>query len=81
MVFKKGHTSWNKGKPHSEETKRKISESSVWKGKYLPEETKRKLREAWKNRKPVSEETKQKMRESQKARRNQESLGVDEHAS
>ena len=79
MVFKKGHTSWNKGKQFSEETKRKISESSVWKGKYLPEETKRKLREAWKNRKPVSEETKQKMRESQKARRNQESLGVDEH--
>ncbi len=77
MVFKKGHMSWNKGKPHSEETKRKISESSAWKGKHLPEEHKRKLSEAWKNRKPVSEETKQKMSKAQKARRNQESLGMN----
>ena len=42
----KGKEPWNKGKKHSEETKRKISETS--KGKKLSEEQKRKISEAMK---------------------------------
>lgn len=42
----KGKAPWNKGKPMSEETKRKISESN--KGKYHSEESKRKMSEAHK---------------------------------
>ena len=48
MVFKKGHKTWNKEKPHSEETKRKMSESA--KGKKFSEETKRKMSKAQKAR-------------------------------
>ena len=48
MVFKKGHKTWNKEKPHSEETKRKISE--LHKGVKHSEETKRKISEAMKGR-------------------------------
>ena len=55
------------GKHHSEETKRKISESH--KGFHHSEETKRKLSEAnkGKKRKPHSEEAKRKMSEARKA--------------
>ena len=41
MVFKKGHKTWNKEKPHSEETKRKISEAM--KGRMKSEEDERVL--------------------------------------
>jgi len=49
LVFKKGHTSWNKGKQFSEETKRKISEGN--KGRIFSEESKRKISEVYSNRK------------------------------
>ena len=75
----KGRTGWNKGIPHSEETKRKISEGN--KGIPRSEETKRKMSEAKKGRTPwnkgkkmrsLSEETKRKMSESMKRRRNKQ---------
>ena len=49
-ALRKGKTPWNKGKCHSEETKRKISETnkgkSAWnKGKHLSEEQKKHLSE------------------------------------
>ena len=47
--YNKGKTPANKGIPHSEETKRKMSEAQ--KGKKLSEETKKKMKEAWKRRK------------------------------
>lgn len=46
MVFKKGHVSCNKGKPLTEEHKRKISETK--KGKKLSEEHKKKMSEGLK---------------------------------
>jgi G:T-mismatch repair DNA endonuclease (very short patch repair protein) len=45
-AFEKGHTPWNKGKHHTEVTKRKISEAN----KNPSEETKAKIREARKHR-------------------------------
>ena len=47
--YNKGKTPANKGIPHTEETKRKMSEAQ--KGKKFSEETKRKMKEAWKRRK------------------------------
>lgn len=66
IFLRKGeHSSFNKGKPKSEEHKKKIAEAR--KGKPKSEETKKKLSEAMKG-KPKSEETKQKMREAHKRR-------------
>ena len=62
---KKGKPSPKKGKPLSEEHKRKVSESL--KGKTKSEEHKRKISEARKG-KPKSEETKRKLSEAQKVR-------------
>lgn len=50
------------GKPKSEETKKRISESQ--KGRIVSEETKAKIREARKHQAPMSEESKQKFKES-----------------
>ena len=65
MLFKKGQTPWNKGKHHSEETRRKLSNSarSLWqdpkykkhmsdthKGKKVSKETRKRLSEALKGR-------------------------------
>ena len=47
------------GKKHTEECKKKLSESL--KGRIVSKETKRKMSEAWKKRPPISEETKRKM--------------------
>lgn len=47
-LHNKGKPSWNKGKHHSEETKRKMSEAL--KGKHLSEETKKKMSEAFKGK-------------------------------
>ena len=47
--FRKGHKPWNKGIPHTEETKRKVSEAK--KGTKASEETKRKISEANKGNK------------------------------
>lgn len=58
----KGKTPWNKGKtlkPHTEETKAKMSAAL-------------KCKPAWNKGKPFSEETKEKMRAAQKARRERE---------
>ena len=70
--FKKGCVPWNKGKKHSEETKKKISKSKIgkpsWK-KGIPcsEETKKKISEANKGFKR-SELTKRKISESNKGK-------------
>ena len=58
----------NKGKHHSEETRRKISEAK--KGKFLSEEHRRKLSEAKKGRtrSPLSEDTRKKMSEAKKGK-------------
>lgn len=48
-AFKKGHVPWNKGKHHSIETRRKISEAQ--KGRKHSEETKRKMSESHKGEK------------------------------
>ena len=64
----KGKTPWNKGKHHSEETKRKISEAA----RNMSEETRRKLSEAkkgkptWNKGKCHSEETKRKISDAMK---------------
>ena len=64
----KGCKPWNKGKTgcqtHSEETKRKMSDSQ--KGRVFSEEHKRKISESVKTRKPQSEATKRKRSESLK---------------
>ena len=77
------HNAFNKGKPKSEETRKKISEankgkpkseetkkkmSEANKGKHLSEETRKKLSEAAKG-KPKSEETKKRMSEAKKGMR------------
>ena len=49
----KGRIPWNKGKSPSEETKRKMSESS--KGRTFSEETKRKMSDVHKARKKSKE--------------------------
>lgn len=64
----KGKTPWNKGRKHSEETKKKISEAlkgkeSWWKGKHLTEETRMKISESNKG-KEMSEESRRKIREA-----------------
>ena len=57
----KGKTSWNKGVPHTEETRRKMSEAKKGKTrKPFSEETRRKMSEAHKG-KIFTEEHKQKM--------------------
>ena len=76
-------TSWPKGKKHSEETKKKLSEihkgkvfseetrrrmSESAKRKKLSEEHKRKIAEAGKRRAPISEETRQRLIEAQSRR-------------
>ena len=51
MIFKKGHKPWNKEKSHSEETKRKISESKKGRKRgQFSEEWKRRMSEAQKAR-------------------------------
>lgn len=66
-----GHPSWNKGKKHSEETKRKQKEAKLrnpvryWKGKKRDLETKEKIRKKNIGRK-LSEKTKEKMSLSRK---------------
>lgn len=71
----KGQKAWNKGIPHSEETKEKLSRAN--KGKKLSEETKKKISESlkghfsWNKGKklgPHSEETKRKISELHKGR-------------
>lgn len=64
-LHKKGNTNM-KGKRHSEEAKRKMSEAA--KGRTLPEEIKRKISETEKGKK-VSEETKRKISEANKGKR------------
>ena len=60
-----GKLAWTKGKHHTEEVRRKISEAH--KGKHLSEEHKRKISEAHKGKHvSVSEETKKKMKQSMK---------------
>jgi len=67
MVWNNGNPPWNKGKHHTEEHKRKISEnhSKYWKGKTFSDEHKRKLSEARKGR-LLSDEHKRKISESLK---------------
>ena len=50
-----GKSSWNKGKHHTDETRRKISRTE--KGKHVSEETRRKLRDAWKRRRRLLDKT------------------------
>ena len=81
-IFKKGHKT-NLGKKKSQEHRRKLSErmkgeKNPMYGKSHSDETKRKMSESLKGGKH-SDETKRKMSEVGKGRRNQESLGVDEH--
>ena len=57
----------SKGRKHTEETKRKMSEAK--KGRKLSEDTKRKISDALKGRK-LSEETRRKMSEAHRRRRN-----------
>lgn len=61
-----GHRSWSLGRKHSEETKRRISESE--KGRTFSEETKKKLSDSAKKvvHSPMSEETKRKISISNK---------------
>jgi len=82
MPFKKGYTPWNKGKRHSEETRRKISESNM--GRVVSEETRKKVSRGNKKRwqdpefhqamsdkhkgKTVPKEVREKMSESHKKR-------------
>lgn len=60
---RKGKPSPNKGKHHSEETKRK--QSIALKGRHLSEETRRKISEVKKN---ISEETRKKLSEVKKGK-------------
>ena len=64
----KGQPAWNKGKLHSEETKRRISEAK--KGTHPSEEARKKMSEArkGKSRKPFSEEARKHMSEAHKGR-------------
>lgn len=64
---KKGKPAHNRGKPHSEETKEKVSKAR--KGKSLSEEHKKKLSEVNKGKK-LSEETRKKMSETRKIQTN-----------
>ena len=76
----KGHVAWNKGKHHSEETKRKMSDARKgkpcpWNRRPMSEEHKKKISKAEKgkpgNRKGcvVSEETRRKLSEANKGKR------------
>ena len=65
FLTEREHNAYNKGKPKSEETRRKISESA--KGKKKSEETRRKISESAKGKKK-SEETRRKMSEAHKGR-------------
>lgn len=56
----------NLGSKHSNKTKNKMSEAK--KNINLSEEHKQKLKDAWKNRKPMSDKTKLKMSESKKGK-------------
>ena len=67
LIFMKGseHKSLHaKGKPHTEETRRKMAEAK--KGKHHTEEVRRKMAEAKKN---MSEETRRKMAEAHKGKK------------
>lgn len=79
--FKKGVPAWNKGKKHTEESKRKMSEVKKSKHLHLSEERKRRISESLKGRipwnkgkpahnkgKPLSEEQKKKISETRKSR-------------
>ncbi|MHA1737884.1 MAG: NUMOD3 domain-containing DNA-binding protein [Candidatus Heimdallarchaeota archaeon] len=46
--FKKGQTPWNKGKKHSEETRKKISQRA--KGRIISQEHRKKISETFKNK-------------------------------
>lgn len=59
----KEHNAFKKGKRHTEEARRKLSEAN--KGKHFSEETRRRMSEAKKN---MSEETKKKMSEAHKGK-------------
>ncbi len=72
-MFQKGHTPWNIGKCHSEETKKKIGLRGM--GRYVSLETRKKMSISQKGKhfywsgKHLSEETKRKMSESRKGRK------------
>ncbi len=72
--YSKGHTSWIKGKHHTEETKQKISETKRGKKHGSPsDETRKKLSESLKGKnkgKHHSEETRKRMSETHKGERN-----------
>lgn len=68
----KGKPTWMKGKHHSEESKKKMSESSKGnqkrKGKHHSEKAKKKMSESWDYDKHFSEETRKKISEANKGK-------------
>lgn len=73
MKDHKGRTPWNKGKCHSEESKKKMSEAhkgkTTWnKGKCHSNEAKKKMSKAWNYDKHFTEETRKKISEANKGK-------------
>lgn len=73
MKARKGKPAWNKGKHHSEESKKKMSEAhkgkTTWnKGKYHSNEAKKKMSKAWNYEKHFTEETRKKISEANKGK-------------